>query len=128
MTITVYGIKNCNSMKKAFDKLGALGVAYEFFDYKKQVLSAADFAKFVEIFGAEVVNKKGTTFRKFDDDTKAQINELLQALNTENVANLYNIVRENQSLLKRPIVVGEQADQAVALIGFEETAFEAAFG
>ena len=39
MSITIYGIKNCSTMKKAFDKLTMLGLEYEFFDYKKQVIN-----------------------------------------------------------------------------------------
>ncbi len=39
MSITIYGIKNCSTMKKAFDKLTALGLEYEFFDYKKQAIN-----------------------------------------------------------------------------------------
>ena len=74
MTITIYGIKNCNTMKKAFDKLNELGKTYEFFDYKNEQLTLDKFGKFVAIFGDKVINKQGMTYRKLDDDAKAILN------------------------------------------------------
>lgn len=107
--LTVYGIKNCNTMKKCFDFLNDKGVAYEFFDYKKSTLSQADFEKFMATFGDKVINRQGTTYRKFDDDTKA-------ILASGDMFAMYNIIKDNQSVLKRPIVLGD----GVALIGFDE--------
>lgn len=109
--LTIYGIKNCNTMKKAFDFLNDKGVAYEFFDYKKSVLSKADFDKFVALFGDKVINKQGTTYRKFDDDTKA-------VLMSDDTFAIYEIIKDNQSVLKRPMVMGEYQGKEVALIGF----------
>lgn len=111
--LTIYGIKNCNTMKKAFEFLQDKGVAYEFFDYKKQTLSQADFQKFVTLFGDKLINKQGTTYRKFDDDTKA-------ILASGDVSAIYEIVKDHQSVLKRPIVVGKWGDKDVALIGFDD--------
>lgn len=107
--LTIYGIKNCNTMKKAVDFLNNKGVVYEFFDYKKSTLSQADFEKFVATFGDKVINRQGTTYRKFDDETKA-------VLTSGDTTAMYEIVKTNQSVLKRPIVLGD----GVALIGFEE--------
>ena len=60
--LNVYGIKNCNSMKKAFDLLNELGLAYDFHDYKKQGIDAATVKTWLDQIGADVVlNKKGTT-------------------------------------------------------------------
>ncbi|MDO4442063.1 MAG: ArsC/Spx/MgsR family protein [Moraxella sp.] len=107
--ITIYGIKNCNTMKKAFDFLNDKGIAYEFFDYKKSVLSQDEFEIFVASFGDKVINKQGTTYRKFDDETKA-------ILAGDDVSAIYHIIKDNQSVLKRPMVMGD----GVALIGFDE--------
>lgn len=107
--LTIYGIKNCNTMKKAFDFLNDKGVPYEFFDYKKSTLSQADFEKFVATFGDKVINKQGTTYRKFDDETKA-------ILTGDDVSAIYHVIKDNQSVLKRPIMIGD----TVALIGFNE--------
>lgn len=80
-----------------------------FFDYKKSTLSQAGFEKFVATFGDKVINKQGTTYRKFDDETKA-------VLTSDDLPAIYDIIKDNQSVLKRPIVIGD----TVALIGFDE--------
>lgn len=115
--ITLYGIKNCNSVKKALDFLSKHTIAFEFFDYKKSVLSQADFEKFVATFGDKLINKQGTTYRKLDDETKA-------ILTGTDVSAIYEIVKDNQSVLKRPIVMGD----GVALIGFDEHEWAEKFG
>lgn len=125
MTITVYGIKNCNTMKKAFDKLNELGVNYDFFDYKKQVLSVDEFGKFVRIFGDKVINKQGTTYRKLDDDTKAVLGGVTDSNQLQAV---YEIVKNQQSMLKRPIIIGEHQGEQVAVIGFDDGEYQAVFG
>ncbi|WP_114801184.1 ArsC/Spx/MgsR family protein [Moraxella canis] len=117
MTITVYGIKNCNTMKKAFDKLNALGKAYEFFDYKKQLLTLDEFGEFVTLFGDKVINKQGLTYRKLDDDAKA-------VLGSGDVSAMYEIVKTNQSMIKRPIILGG----AKPVIGFDDVEYEQVFG
>ncbi|WP_294033327.1 arsenate reductase family protein [uncultured Moraxella sp.] len=124
MSITVYGIKNCNTMKKAFDKLTELGVSYDFFDYKKQVLSMDDFSNFVSLFGEKVINKQGTTYRKLDDDTKA----VLAGVADGSREAVYEIVKNNQSMLKRPIIIGEYQGKTVAVIGFDDGEYQAVFG
>lgn len=113
---TIYGIKNCNTMKKAFDFLNQNSIAHEFFDYKKSVLSQDDFIKFVATFGEKVINKQGTTYRKLDDTTKT-------VLTSGDVSAMYEIVKDNLSVLKRPIVVGDD----VALIGFDESEWSGVF-
>lgn len=125
MTITVYGIKNCNTMKKAFDKLNELGVSYDFFDYKKQVLSGDEFGEFVRIFGDKVINKQGTTYRKLDDDTKAVLGGVADSSQLQAV---YEIVKNQQSMLKRPIIIGEHQGEQVAVIGFDDGEYQAVFG
>ena len=125
MTITVYGIKNCNTMKKAFDKLNELGVNYDFFDYKKQVLSGDEFGEFVRIFGDKVINKQGTTYRKLDDNTKAVLGGVTDSNQLQAV---YEIVKNQQSMLKRPIIIGEHQGEQVAVIGFDDGEYQAVFG
>ena len=71
MTITVYGIKSCSTMKKAFNKLDELGVSYEFHDYKKQGIDKDTVQRWVNALGVDkVLNKRGTTWRKLDDAQK----------------------------------------------------------
>lgn len=124
MTITIYGIKNCNTMKKAFDQLNELGVGYDFFDYKKQVLSFDEFAQCVAVFGDKVINKQGTTYRKLNDDIKAVLAGVGEPAALESV---YGVVKEHQSMLKRPMIIGDYKGKQVALIGFDAAEYQAVF-
>ena len=122
MTITIYGIKSCSTMKKAFTKLDELGVNYDFHDYKKQGIDKDTIQRWVNELGIDkVLNKRGTTWRKLDDAQK-------QAADAS-VDNAIELLVENTSMIKRPIVEGQLADkdQAVLLCGFDETEFDTSF-
>ncbi|PKH81469.1 Spx/MgsR family RNA polymerase-binding regulatory protein [Psychrobacter sp. 4Bb] len=124
MTTTIYGIKSCSTMKKAFTKLDDLDVSYDFHDYKKQGIDKDTVQRWVNELGIEkVLNKRGTTWRKLDDSQK-------QAADA-NVDNAIGLLVENTSMIKRPIVEGQSADkdqdQAVLLCGFDESEFDKVF-
>ncbi|MFT5097680.1 MULTISPECIES: arsenate reductase [Psychrobacter] len=122
MTITIYGIKSCSTMKKAFTKLDELGISYDFHDYKKQGIDKETLQRWVNELGIDkVLNKRGTTWRKLTDEQK-------QAADT-NVTNAIDLLVENTSMIKRPIVEGQlkNKDQAVLLCGFDEEAFDMNF-
>lgn len=107
-------------MKKAFDFFNQNGIDYQFFDYKKLVLSQNDFEQFVATFGEKTINKQGTTYKKLSDDEKA-------VLAGQDLSASYEIIKHNQSVLKRPIVLGEFDDKEVALIGFDEEVWRKMF-
>lgn len=124
MTITIYGIKSCSTMKKAFTKLDELGVNYNFHDYKKQGIDKDSVQRWVDELGIDkVLNKRGTTWRKLTDEQK-------QAADA-NIDNAIDLLVTNTSMIKRPIVEGQLADknngQPILLCGFDEAEFEAAF-
>ena len=124
MTITIYGIKSCSTMKKAFTKLDELGVSYDFYDYKKQGIDKESVQRWIDELGiGKVLNKRGTTWRKLTDEQK-------QAADA-NVNNAIDLLIENTSMIKRPIVEGQLADkkngQLILLCGFDEAEFKAAF-
>src|SRR5699024_3569946 len=124
MTLTIYGIKSCSTMKKAFTKLDELGVNYNFHDYKKQGIDKESVQRWVDELGIDkVLNKRGTTWRKLTDEQKQAADE--------NVHNAIDLLIENTSMIKRPIVEGQLADknngQPILLCGFDEAEFEAAF-
>ena len=124
MTITIYGIKSCSTMKKAFTKLDELGVNYNFHDYKKQGIDKDSVQRWVDELGInKVLNKRGTTWRKLTDEQK-------QAADA-NIDNAIDLLVTNTSMIKRPIVEGQLADknngQPILLCGFNEAEFEAAF-
>lgn len=124
MIITIYGIKSCSTMKKAFTKLNDLDVSYDFHDYKKQGIEKDTVQRWVNELGIEkVLNKRGTTWRKLDDSQK-------QAADAS-VDTAIDLLVENTSMIKRPIVEGQSADkdqdQAVLLCGFDEAEFDKVF-
>ena len=124
MTITIYGIKSCSTMKKAFTKLEELSVSYEFHDYKKQGIEKETIQRWVDSLGIDkVLNKRGTTWRKLEDEQK-------QAADAS-VDKAIDLLVENTSMIKRPIIEGQLDDnnqgQPILLCGYDETEFETFF-
>ena len=122
MTITIYGIKSCSTMKKAFTKLDDLGVSYEFHDYKKQGIDKDSVQRWVDKLGIDkVLNKRGTTWRKLDDSQKQAADASLD--------NAIDLLVENTSMIKRPIVEGELTDKNknILLCGYDEAEFDKVF-
>lgn len=115
----LYGIPNCDTVKKARTFLNERGVAHEFHDYKKAGVPADALARWVARWGWEtVLNRAGTTFKALPEADKAGLDaELATAL-----------MRANPSMIKRPIVEAAREEEGVALIGFKPDAWQAAFG
>ena len=108
---TIYGIKACDTMKKAFTWLDKHGVAYEFHDYKKTELEAATLKRWVKQVGYEVLlNTKGTTWRKLSDADRDSVTE----------AKAVKLMLANLSLIKRPVIEGD----GVLLVGFDEAKYK----
>lgn len=94
--IKIYGIKNCDTMKKAFKWLNDNNVECDFHDYKKQGVDLAVFKKAITEHGWEtLINKRGTSWRKLDDHTKENMNE----------THALEIATDNPSIIKRPLMV-----------------------
>ena len=109
MSIKVYGIKNCNTMKKTFQLLDNEGISYEFVDYKKQKPTQGLLEDFGKKAGLDqVVNKRGTTYRKLSEDQKAAL---------ETKATAFSLIMENSSMIKRPIV---QFPDGELILGLQE--------
>ena len=120
MTITIYGIKSCDTMKKAFTKLDELSVSYEFHDYKKQGIDKESLQRWVDELGVDkVLNKRGTTWRKLSDEQK-------QAADAD-VNKAIELLIANSSMIKRPIVEGSYRDEPIVLCGFDEAALNEIF-
>ena len=76
MAITIYGIKNCDTMKKARAWLDSHGVGYDFHDYKTAGIAKDKLKQWSDELGWEtLLNRAGTTFRKLPDDDKEGLNE-----------------------------------------------------
>ncbi|MDQ0303470.1 ArsC family reductase [Ancylobacter polymorphus] len=115
MSVTIYGIKNCDTMKKARAWLDGRGVAYLFHDYKAAGIDAARLQNWAGKVGWEVLlNRAGTTFRKLPDADKAHIDE----------AKALELMQAQPSLIKRPVL---EADGTL-LVGFKPELYEKQFG
>ena len=114
MSVTVYGIPNCNTVKKARVWLDEQGVSYTFHDYKKQGVPNQQLDAWIKTVGWEVlVNKQGTTWRKLDDATKAAVVD---------AASAKALMLANASVIKRPVI--ENAGRVLS-VGFDDKKAEA---
>ena len=95
-TITVYGIANCHTVKKARAWLSAHGVEYEFHDFKKLGVPETQLNNWLQQVGWEkLINRKGTTWRGLEASTQASV---------VNDANAKRVILSNTSVIKRPVV------------------------
>lgn len=108
MTAIVYGITNCDTVKKARAWLAGQGVEYRFHDFRKDGVPAAELERWLEQFGWDkVVNRQGTTWRKLDPAVQARVSD---------AASARALLLEQPSAIKRPIV---QWPDGVRTIGFD---------
>jgi arsenate reductase len=114
VSLTLYGIKACDTMKKARVWLDGQGVIYAFHDYKTQGAPPEALARWTKQVGWEtLLNKAGTTFRKLPDADKAHLDE------TKALA----LMQAHPSLIKRPVLEG----QGRLLVGFKPEVYAHAF-
>lgn len=103
--ITLYGIPNCDTIKKARKWLSDNGKDYSFHDYKKQGVPEKELRSWVKQLGWEtLLNKRGTTWRKLDEVTKNSVDE----------ASAIQIMLDNPSIIKRPVL----SSGKTLLVGF----------
>jgi arsenate reductase len=116
MQLVIYGIPNCDTVKKARTWLSDNGHDFSFHDFKKQGLSRDLVAGWLEQLDWEtLVNRKGTTWRALDDERKAQIVDKASAL---------ELMLENPSVIKRPVLAGA----GPVSVGFSPDQYAAKFG
>jgi len=109
----LYGIPNCDTVKKARSWLDAHGIPYTFHDYKKAGADPARLAEWSKAVGWEaLLNKRGTTFRKLDEADKADLEE----------AKAIRLMAEHPSLIRRPVVEHDGG----LLVGFSPVEWETA--
>jgi len=112
MTPKLYGIPNCDTVKKARAWLDKRHIAYEFHDYKKLGIDVATLRQWCAEFGYEqVLNQKGTTWRKLDEAQRANLTQ----------AKAIALMQEYPSVIRRPLLdTGKRR-----LLGFSETEYRA---
>lgn len=115
MAITIYGIKNCDTMKKARNWLEGKGVAHSFHDYKAGGIDAASLARWVGEHGWEtVLNRAGTTFRALPDGEKTGLD----------ADKAIALMLAQPSMIKRPVLdLGGRT-----IVGFKPETYAAALG
>lgn len=114
MSVTMYGIPNCDTIKKARKWLDDHGVVYDFHDYKKQGVEEKTLAGWVKEFGWEVIlNRAGTTFRALPDGDKTGID----------ASKAVALMLANPSMIKRPVLdLGSRR-----IVGFKPESYSDAF-
>lgn len=112
--VRIHGIRNCDTMKKAFAWLAEHGVAYEFVDYKKSGANRADLERWCDRAGWEkLLNRAGTTFRKLPEADKTDLDR----------EKAIALMLAAPSLIKRPVLeVGEALE-----LGFAPERYAAIF-
>lgn len=112
----VYGIKNCNTVKKALDWLGENNIQYEFHDFKKLGINEPKLEEWASKLGWEpLVNKRGTTWKQLEPERQKAVNSKKEA---------FKLMEEKTSVIKRPVI---ESDQGI-LLGFDEEAYRKHFG
>ena len=111
--VTVFGIPNCDTVKKARAWLTAHGVSYVFHDFKKQGVPLDQLPAWITALGWEpLVNRKGTTWRKLDDATRTAVVDASSA---------GALTLAHPSVIKRPVVVWPSGQITV---GFDEAQWQ----
>lgn len=110
--ITVYGIANCDTMKKARRWLETNSINYIFHDYKKQGIDEKQLRQWVKQVGWEtLLNRRGMMWRKLDESVKEHINESLAI----------QVMLDTPSIIKRPVLI---KDGKVQFVGFKESEYQ----
>ncbi len=113
MPITIYGIRNCDTMKKARGFLDARGVPYAFHDYKTDGVDKARLTRWAKQLGWEtLLNRGGTTFRKLPDADRDGLTE----------ARAIALMLAQPSMIKRPVL----ENGATLLVGFKPEVYDKA--
>ncbi len=111
----MYGIPNCDTIKKARKWLEAEGVAYAFHDYKKAGIDEARLTRWIDEAGRDaLLNTRGTTYRKLSDADKANLGDATAA----------RLMAAHPSMIKRPVIEGA----GELIVGFDEALYSRRFG
>ena len=112
----IYGIPNCDTVKKAITWLKQHAIVYEFYDYKKKGISPGGLKNWSKQVGWEtLLNKKGTTWRQLDAKIQSAITNERAAI---------KLLSENTSAIKRPLI---EKDDTVVTVGFDEDRYKNIF-
>lgn len=115
--ITLYGIPNCDTVKKARAWLDSQGLPYQFHDFKKAGVPADRLPRWIESLGWEaVINRRGTSWRALDETTRTGVTDAASAC---------ALALAHASVIKRPVVDWDEAHGGGTTIGFDAGAWAA---
>ncbi|MFJ5447650.1 ArsC family reductase [Pectobacterium carotovorum] len=118
MALTMYGIKNCDTIKKARRWLDDQQVAYRFHDYRADGLDEQQLQHFIDQLGFQaLLNTRGTTWRKLSEALREQIN----SDTSDNAEAAKNLMLEQPAVIKRPLLM---TDDGHALLGFSIDSYQ----
>ncbi len=101
--VTIYGIKNCDTVKKALNFLASHSIVYEFIDYREKPISEKQYDNFKNAVGIEeFVNRRSTTYRSLSDNEKQSID--------------FELISKYPTLIKRPVLTKDDK----VIVGFNE--------
>jgi arsenate reductase len=113
-SVTIYGIRNCDTMKKARAWLDTRGVAYTFHDYAKSGITKAQLQRWAGEVGWErLCNRAGTTFKKLPEADTRDLTE----------ARALDLMVEKPSMIKRPVLAIDDGGRERILVGFSPDAY-----
>jgi arsenate reductase len=113
--LTVYGIPNCDTIKKTTDYLKTNNLEYIFHDYKKQGISQTKLEEWLQQIPLDkLVNKKGTTYRAKTEEQKQNLEQIMTAIPE---------LMASPSMIKRPII----EDQKIIAVGYDQETFDRIF-
>ncbi len=113
VTVSVYGIPNCDTVKKARTWLAENGVDHSFHDFKKQGLPLAQIDQWIKALGHDkLLNRRGPSWRKLDEATQASVIDAASAV---------AVMKVNSSVVKRPVV---QWPGGQITVGFDAVAWQ----
>ena len=116
MSVTIYGIKNCDTMKKARAWLDEHRIAYEFHDYKVSGVERTKLDAWSDVVGWEtLLNRSGMTFKKLPDAEKQDLT----------AARAIRLMIDNPSMIKRPVL---ELGDGQLVVGFRPQSYSDAFG
>ncbi|MEI7237274.1 ArsC family reductase [Pectobacterium brasiliense] len=118
MALTMYGIKNCDTIKKARRWLDDQQVAYRFHDYRADGLDEQLLQRFIDQLGFQaLLNTRGTTWRKLSEELRERIN----SDTSDRAEAAKNLMLEQPAVIKRPLLI---TDDGHALLGFNIDSYQ----
>src|SRR5690554_5595515 len=109
----IYGINNCGTIRKTKKWFDEQGIEYQFHDYKKMGISKEKVEEWLQQVSIDdLINKRGTTWRKLDENQKTNIQDKESGV---------SIILENNSVVKRPII---EKENRIEMIGYDESVME----